>query len=171
MIQDNDPSKAGPSRVKETVEPAQNTELVTQVLSMFKGYLLSQLEQKGNQFQTKASIEKQVTEFKFKGNRKQFKFNAQVDKIISRIADNADNPQKVRELTTKAKDTIKKRQKLIKIADKNKDRWLVVEEYNSDNLASDIDDEKQIKKTKIAAEKHRKDNPRGNVNDAKKLIT
>ena len=51
------------------------------------------------------------------------------------IADNADDPQKVRALTATAKDTIKKRQKLIKLADKNKDGWLVVEEYESDDLS------------------------------------
>ena len=36
---------------------------------------------------------------------------------------------------------IKERQKLIKIADKNKDGWLVVQEYESDDLASDSEDE------------------------------
>ena len=88
---------------------------------------------------------------------------------MSRIADNADDPQKVRALTATEKDTIKKRQKLIKLADKNKDGWLVVEEYESDDLASDTDDEKRIKKAKSAAEKRRKENPRGN--DAKKFKT
>ena len=34
---------------------------------------------------------------------------------------------------------------MIKIADKSKDRWLVVEEYESDDLASDTDDEKRLK--------------------------
>ena len=79
MSQDNDSSEAGPSRIDDTVEPAQNTELVTQLFSMFKGYLSSQLEEKGKHFQTKASIEKQATEFKSKGNSKQFEFNALVD--------------------------------------------------------------------------------------------
>ena len=64
---------------------------------------------------------------------------------MSPIADNADDPQKVLALTATAKDTIKKRQKLKKLADKNKDGWLVVEEYESDDLASDTDDEKRIK--------------------------
>ena len=94
-----------------------------------------------------------------------------MDEIISRIADNANDPEKVRELTTKAKEMIRKRQKLIKIADKNKDGWLVVEEYESDDLASDTDDEKRIKKAKSAAEKRRKDNPRSNVQEVKKLKT
>ena len=59
-----------------------------------------------------------------------------------RIADKADDPQKIRALTATAKDTIKERQKLIKLADKNKDGWVVVEECVSDDLASDTDDEK-----------------------------
>jgi urocanate hydratase len=132
-------SKAKPKKakepLKETTETAQNTALVDEVISMFKGYLSSKLEEKGKQCQAKASIEKQTTEFKFKGNRKQFEFNAQVDELMSPIADNADDPQKVRALTATAKDTIKKRQKLIKLADKNKDGWLVVEEYESDDLS------------------------------------
>jgi phosphopantothenate synthetase len=70
--------------LKETAETAQNTALVDEVFSTFKGYLSSQ-----------------------------FEFNAQVDELMSRIADNADDPQKVRELTATAQDTIKKRQKLI----------------------------------------------------------
>ena len=47
----------------------------------------------------------------------------------------------------------------------------MVEEYESDDLASDADDEKRIKNVKVAAEKRRKDNPRGNANDAKKFKT
>lgn len=52
---------------------------------------------------------------------------------------------------------IKKRQKLIKIADKNRDGWLVVQEYQTDDLASDSEDEKKIRKARAAAEKKRKE--------------
>ena len=51
---------------------------------------------------------------------------------------------------------IHKRQKLIKIADKNKDGWQVVEEYESDELASNSDDEKKIKKARETASRKRK---------------
>ena len=166
MSQDNDSYEAGLSRIEDTVEPAQNTELVTQVSSI---YLSSQLEEKGKQSQTKASIEKQAT--KFKGKSKQFEFNAQVDEFTSCVADNADDPQKVRELTTEAKGKVKKRQQSIRIAEKNKDGWLVVEEYKSDDLASDTADEKRIKKANLAAEKRRSDNPRGNAINVKKFKT
>ena len=40
---------------------------------------------------------------------------------------------------------IHKRQKLIKIADRYKDGWQVVEEYESDELASNSEDEKKLK--------------------------
>ena len=46
MSQDNDSYEAGLSRIEDTVEPAQDTELVTQVSSMFKGHLSSQLQEK-----------------------------------------------------------------------------------------------------------------------------
>jgi hypothetical protein len=41
-----------------------------------------------------------------------------------------------------AKALLKRRQKLIKIADSNKDGWKAVEEYESDDLASNSEDEK-----------------------------
>ena len=119
---------------------------------MFKGYLTSQLKEKGNQLQNKATIEEQATEFKCKGNRKQFEFNAELDEILSRILYSADKAEKVEQLANEAKTTIKKRQKLIKTADKSKDGWLVVEEYESDDLASETDDEKRLKKARSQAE-------------------
>ena len=160
---------SGQQTLLPNTETGQNAALVNQVFSMFKGYLTSQLEEKGNQLQSKATIEKQATEFKYKGNRKQFEFNAEIDEIITRIDNNAEEAATVRELVTKAKAIIKKRQKLIKIADKSKDGWLVVEEYESDDLASDTDDEKRLKKARSVAEKRRKETSRGN--ETKKLKT
>ena len=52
-----------------------------------------------------------------------------------------------------AEQFIRKRQKLIKIADRSKDGWLGVQEYESDDLASNSEDEKHLKKVKNAAEK------------------
>ena len=45
---------------------------------------------------------------------------------------------------------------MIKIADRSKDGWLVVQEYESDDLASNSEDEKRLKIAKNAAEKKRK---------------
>jgi len=54
-----------------------------------------------------------------------------------------------------------------KIADKNRDGWLVVQEYETDDLASDSEDEKKIRKAKAAAEKKRKE-AKGNIGNTSK---
>ena len=53
---------------------------------------------------------------------------------------------------------IQKRQKLIKLADKSEAGWLVVEEYEQEELAEDSDDEKRIRKAQAQALKKRKHN-------------
>ena len=93
-----------------TAETRQDTALIDQVFTMFKTYRTSQLEEKGNQLENKAAIEKQATEFKYKGNRKQFEFNAELDEILSHILSSAGEADKVRQLANQAKTTIKKRQ-------------------------------------------------------------
>ena len=50
-----------------------------------------------------------------------------------------------------ARQLIRKRKKLIKIADKGKDSRQVVAEYESDELASGSEDEKRLKKAREAA--------------------
>ena len=52
---------------------------------------------------------------------------------------------------------IKKRLKLIEGADKNRDGWLVVQEYETVDLALDSEDEKKIRKAKAVAENKRKE--------------
>ena len=51
---------------------------------------------------------------------------------------------------------IHKKQKLIQIVDHRKDGWLVVHEYESDDLTSNFEDQKSLTKAKSAAEKKRK---------------
>ena len=51
---------------------------------------------------------------------------------------------------------IRKRQKLIRIADKSADGCKVVDEYVSDDLASGSDDEKRLKEAKEAASRKRR---------------
>ena len=83
--------------------------------------------------------------------------------------DSVEKPSEVRKLIAEGQHLIKKRQKLIKIADRNKDGWLVVQEYESDDLASDSEDEKKLRKAKVAAERNRKEAKSNSGNAAKKL--
>ena len=86
-----------------------------------------------------------------------FSLNTSFDAILTDIASKADSPDEVKRLANEGKEKIRKRQKLVKLADRNKDGWLVVQEYESDDLASNSEDDKKIKKAKTAAEKKRKD--------------
>ena len=60
------------------------------------------------------------------------------------------------DLANEGKELIRKRQKLIRIADKSADGWKVVDEYVSDELASGSEDEKRLKKAKEAASRKRR---------------
>ena len=60
------------------------------------------------------------------------------------------------QLIKEGKELIRKRQKLIRIADKSADGCKVVDEYVSDDLASGSDDEKRLKQAKEAASRKRR---------------
>ena len=160
------PEAAGNSTL---LQESSNPQLVDQVFSLFKGYLSSQLEEKSKQLEGKSKIDKEASELKFKGNRKQFELNSQLNHILTQIEVSLDNPLEVRKLVEEGKQLIKKRQKLIKITDRNKDGWLVVQEYESDELASNSEDEKKIRKAKLSAEKKRKESKANTRNASKRF--
>ena len=54
-------------------------------------------------------------------------------------------------MVDEGKELIRKRQKLIRIADKSADGWKVVDEYVSDEIPSGSEDEKRLKKANEAA--------------------
>ena len=132
---------------------------VQQVFSMFKSYLEERFEQKGKEFEHKTKTEKDIVQLKFKGNQKQFELNAQLDSILDEIQAESLKPRpitRIQKLVEQGKELIRRRQKLIKIADRNKDGWKVVEEYESDDLASGSEDEKRLKKAKDSANRKRR---------------
>lgn len=132
---------------------------VQQVFSMFKSYLEERFDQKGKEFEIKSKTEKEIVQLKYKGNQKQFELNAQIDSIFDSIHTENQKPEHgrpVQQLVEQGKELIRKRQKLIKIADRNKDGWQVVEEYESDDLASGSEDEKRLKKAKESVSRKRR---------------
>ena len=66
------------------------------------------------------------------------------------------NLSQIKKLSQEGTQRIRKRQKLIKIADKSKDGWRVVAEYESDELASGSEDEKRLKKAREAASRKKR---------------
>ena len=77
-----------------------------------------------------------------------------MNSILTQIAGSFENPCEVLKLVAEGKQLVKKRQTLIKIADRNK---VLVQEYESDDLASDSKDEKKLRKAKRAMERKRKE--------------
>ena len=65
---------------------------VQQVFSMFKSYLEETFDKKGKQFEHKSMAEKEIVRLKYKGNRKQFELNAQIDLILDSIQTENQSP-------------------------------------------------------------------------------
>ena len=100
--------------------------------------------------------------FKFSGNKKQFEVNTEtlehisqslsfVDSLKSLVdPENSENQQvtvlilKLDESLKAASKAIKRRNKLIRIADKSEAGWAAVDWYLSDEVASGSEDEKKI---------------------------
>ena len=104
---------------------ARSNTSVDQVFSMFKTYLEDRIEEQSKDIVLKGKAEKEVVQLKYKGNQKQFELNAERDSILDNIQkenhNSGQNPR-IGKLLEEAKQHIRRRQKLIKIADRNKDR-------------------------------------------------
>ena len=138
--------------------------VVNQVFTLFKDYLQDQLKTKTKESEQKTRIDKEVVQLKFKGNQKQFKLNAEIDSILEIIEMESQqanpNQERIQKLAKDGRLLIRKREKLIKIADKSKDGWQVVPEYESD--------EKRLKKAWKAAGRKRCQKEQAGGDQAKK---
>ena len=150
----------GSSHTAQPVDGAGNSAAVDQVFSMFIDYLQEKLEDKGKQIEKTSKIDKEVVQLKYKGKQKQFELNAELDAIIENIKAESDHSKPnlalIKEYTQEARQLIRRRQKLIKSADKSKDGWQVVAEYESEELAPGSEDENRLKKAREAASRKRR---------------
>ena len=91
--------------------------------------------------------------FKRKGNKFQFDFNKKIfnkqEQALTALK--AKQYEKAKQELEEGTQLIAKRQKVIKLADKSEFGWETVNEYLADDLASDDEDAKRIKKAERSA--------------------
>ena len=69
---------------------------------------------------------KKASAIKFKRNGKQFELNSHSNSILTQFEGSVENSYEVLKLVGEGKQLVKERQKLIKIANRNKGGWHVV---------------------------------------------
>ena len=101
--------------------------------------------------------ENKETKFTQKGHEIQFKFNLSIEEKIDDLEAIIQRSRSARNIKAQVnilasmRDMIKKRNKLIKIADRSELGWKTVKEYESDDIADDSADEKRLKAAEKAA--------------------
>lgn len=120
------------------------------------------MEQKGKELEDKQKIDFQAEKFKFKSNQKQFVFNAELEELVGKIkeANAQKDHKKVAQLIDQDLVLLHKRQKLIKLADSSEAGWDAVQEYESQDIASDDEDDKKIRNARAASNRKRKQKER-----------
>ena len=94
----------------------------------------------------------QVETFKQKGHRLQREFNKDIMENLQSIIDNISDEQDPVSTSLKAViSKLKKRNKLIKIADSTQGGWAVVAEYEKEPIGSDSDDCRRIRQAETRA--------------------
>ena len=93
------------------------------------------------------SSKKKDSKWKYTSNKEQFEFNAEILSELESLKLEGKSKKKLKESIKK----MQRRNKLIKMADKSKAGWKLVEEYLTDEVASDDADDKRIKKAEKRA--------------------
>ena len=95
---------------------------------------------------------------KFAGNKDQFIFNSKLCGTLDEVSEllAAKQIEKAEEKVGELSRNLKRRQKIIKLDDKSEAGWLAVKEYQTEELASDSEDEKRIRKAQERSLKKKK---------------
>ena len=122
------------------------------LFSLLTSYMNSKFSGIEDNFsETTKSLSKKVKKvensFNFKGHQIQYEFNTDLQDNIEKAVDciRSKRYHKTESALRDSLDLIRKRNKHIRIADKSEGGWKTVQEYLSDDVASDSEDEKKIR--------------------------
>lgn len=116
----------------------------------------------GLAFQTTSGTQKleraaEAGKLKFQGNKDQFLFNSELQGTLDDTANflAARDIKKGGEKVEELKESLRHRQKIIKLADKSEASWPAVKEHQTEELTSDSEVEKRIKRVQEKALKQK----------------
>ena len=159
-----------------------------ETLQLFSQLLDAKFDQKFSAFKrdldekealTQSQLKKIKTEtkaansFKFKGNKLQFEFNTVLFDAVEAASKNITKGSlsAASAELERAKTLVNKRNKLIRFADKSPASWTAVEEYESDELAEDSEDEKKLRGAEKRALAKIREKKRKNVSSPAQATT
>ncbi|XP_072177446.1 uncharacterized protein [Diadema setosum] len=141
-----------------TLTPSFVSNAIKEAFGSFKEYFDSSIAQVKEESEKKLSAASTELSFCFKGNRVQFEFNSSLQEKLEKGVALLEEGKHVAALS-KLKEgiaDIRKRKKLIRLADKSDAGWSAVDEYLSDDLASDSEDEKRMRQAQARTARKRK---------------
>ena len=112
-------------------------------------------------------------EIQGKGNKQQFNFNSEISFEVNKCLFYLDKGDfdSVNNGLNLMSSKIKKRNKLIKLADRSSVDWSIVEEYEADPIASDSDDSRKIRQAEQRAIRKKKKTPTSQQQSGSSTLT